>query len=404
MSQPHDPPTKLFTRDFVLAAMANLFISMVFYLLMTSMALYAVDRFQASDSAAGLASSVFIIGSVTARFFAGKLLQVLGRKRLMVISLCIYVLASVLYIYSDTLWLLLIVRFVHGMAFGAGNTAIATAVQAIIPPARRSEGTGYFGLSTTLSTAAGPFLAVVLAANGDYTSVFLFCTVSSVAALVISLLMQMPEPARILEKPETHARRGSFIRSIISPAALPISLVLLVCGVAYSGIIAFLAPFLISRSMAEAASWFFLVYAVTVLASRLFAGRIQDRRGDNAIMYPLLVVFALGMAALAFTPSNLTVAAAAALTGFGFGALMPCAQAIAVSAVPPAELGVATSTFFLMLDIGIGFGPVALGLLIPHVGYRGMFGILAVLSALGIGLYFQVHGRHDRAMQGRGAS
>ena len=159
MSQPHDPPTKLFTRDFVLAAMANLFISMVFYLLMTSMALYAVDRFQASDSAAGLASSVFIIGSVTARFFAGKLLQVLGRKRLMVISLCIYVLASVLYIYSDTLWLLLIVRFVHGMAFGAGNTAIATAVQAIIPPARRSEGTGYFGLSTTLSTAAGPFLA-----------------------------------------------------------------------------------------------------------------------------------------------------------------------------------------------------------------------------------------------------
>lgn len=401
MSQPHDPPTKLFSRDFVLAATANLFISMVFYLLMTSMALYAVDRFQASDSTAGLASSIFIIGSVTARFFAGKLLQSLGRKRLMVISLCIYVLASVLYIYSDSLWLLLIVRFVHGMAFGAGNTAIATAVQAIIPPARRSEGTGYFGLSTTLSTAAGPFLAVVLAANGDYTAVFLFCTVSSVAALVISLLMQLPEPARILEKPDSHARRGSFIRSIISPAALPISLVLLVCGVAYSGIIAFLAPFLISRSMAEAASWFFLVYAVTVLASRLFAGRIQDRRGDNAIMYPLLIVFAVGMAALSFTPNNFTVALAAALTGFGFGALMPCAQAIAVSAVTPADLGVATSTFFLMLDIGIGFGPVALGLLIPHVGYRGMFGILAVLSALGIGLYFQVHGRHGRAMQGR---
>jgi MFS family permease len=368
VSQPHIPPTKLFTRDFLLAGVANLFISMVFYLLMTSMALYAVDRFQASDSAAGLASSVFVIGSVIARLFAGKLLRTMGRKRLAILALGIFALASVFYIFSSTLFLLLIVRLVHGMAFGMGNTAIATAVQSIIPPARRSEGTGYFGLSTTLSTAVGPFLAVLLSGNGNYTAVFVFCTAFSTAALLFTLLVRMPE---------------------------------LICGVAYSGIISFLAPFLISKSMAEAASWFFIVYAVTVLVSRLFAGRIQDRRGDNAIMYPLLLLFVLGMAALAFDPSTLSVAAAAAFTGFGFGALLPCAQAIAVTAVAPAELGVATSTFFLMLDVGIGFGPVALGMLIPHLGYTGMFGILTVLSVLGIALYFQVHGRHARGMRGR---
>ncbi|MCV9994566.1 MFS transporter [Paeniglutamicibacter sp. ZC-3] len=396
MSQPHDPPTKLFTRDFLLAAVANLFISMVFYLLMTSMALYAVDRFQASDSAAGLASSAFVIGSVVARLFAGKMLQVMGRKRLAVLALGLFALSSVFYLLSSTLLLLLIVRLVHGMAFGMANTAIATAVQSLIPQARRSEGTGYFGLSTTLSTAVGPFLAVLLAGSGNYTSVFVFCTIFSASALLFTLLVRMPEPQRPTHLSTAHARRGSFIRSIISPAALPISLVILVCGIAYSGIISFLAPFLISKSMTEAASWFFMLYAVTVLLSRLFAGRIQDRRGDNAIMYPLLVVFALGMAALAFDPSSLTVASAAALTGFGFGALMPCAQAIAVSSVPPAELGVATSTFFLMLDVGIGFGPVALGLLIPHLGYTGMFGSLAVLAVLGIVLYFQVHGRHAR--------
>ena len=396
MSQPHNPPTKLFTRDFLLAAVANLFISMVFYLLMTSMALYAVDRFQASDSAAGLASSVFVIGSVVARLFAGKLLQVLGRKRLAVLALGAFSLAAVCYIFSSTLLLLLIVRLVHGMAFGMANTAIATAVQSLIPQARRSEGTGYFGLSTTLSTAVGPFLAVLLAGSGNYTAVFVFCTVFSTAALIFTLLVRMPEPPRTTHLSSAHVRRGSFIRSIISPAALPISLVILVCGIAYSGIISFLAPFLISKSMTEAASWFFIVYAITVLLSRLFAGRIQDRRGDNAIMYPLLLMFVLGMAALAFDPSSLSVAAAAAFTGFGFGALLPCAQAIAVTAVPPTELGVATSTFFLMLDVGIGFGPVALGLLIPHVGYTGMFGILTVLSVLGIALYFQVHGRHAR--------
>src|SRR5699024_2760426 len=112
-SQQHQP-TKLFTRDFVLASVANLFISMVFYLLMTSMALYAVERFQASDSAAGLASSAFIIGAVVARLFAGKLLALVGRKPLLLVSLAVFVIASILYIPSDSLCLLLIVRFVHG--------------------------------------------------------------------------------------------------------------------------------------------------------------------------------------------------------------------------------------------------------------------------------------------------
>src|SRR5699024_7166271 len=154
-------------------------------------------------------------------------------------------------------------------------------------------------------------------------------------------------------------------------------------------------PYLISASMSEAASWFFIVYAVTVLISRLFAGRIQDAKGDNAVMYPVLVIFALGMAALALQPGTLSIAATAILTGLGFGALMPCAQAIAVSAVSPAEIGVATSTFFLMLDLGVGFGPVVLGLTIPHLGYTGMFGILAAFSAAGIALYYLVHGRHS---------
>lgn len=396
MSSQQQNPTKLFTRDFVLASVANLFISMVFYLLMTSMALYAVERFHASDSAAGLASSAFIIGSVVARLFAGKLLSVFGRKPLLVASLAVFVVASVLYIPSNSLGLLLIVRFVHGMAFGTGNTALATAVQSLIPPARRSEGTGYFGLSTTLSTAAGPFLAVLMAADGNYNAVFLFCSISSSVALLFCLMLRLPEPPKQVSKEHTRARRGGIIRSIISPAALPISLVLLVCGTAYSGIISFLAPYLISASMTEAASWFFLVYAVMVLVSRLFAGRIQDRKGDNAIMYPLLVVFALGMASLAVQPGNLSIVAAAILTGLGFGALMPCAQAIAVSAVSPSEIGVATSTFFLMLDLGVGFGPVVLGLTIPHLGYTGMFGILAAFSVAGIGLYYAVHGRHAR--------
>ncbi|TDE93903.1 hypothetical protein EXU48_10535 [Occultella glacieicola] len=51
------------TRNFILAIVTSSFMGMIFYLLMTTMAFYAVERFQATESLAGLASSAFIIGS-----------------------------------------------------------------------------------------------------------------------------------------------------------------------------------------------------------------------------------------------------------------------------------------------------------------------------------------------------
>jgi MFS family permease len=126
---------------------------------------------------------------------------------------------------------------------------------------------------------------------------------------------------------------------------------------------------------------FFLVYAVAVLVSRLFVGRIHDRQGDNAIIYPALAVFAAGLGLLALEPAVWSIAAAGVLSGLGFGSLTPSVQAIAVTEAPEMRLGTATSTFYLMLDLGVGVGPVVLGALLPLTGYPGMFGALCVPGA-----------------------
>ena len=48
---------RLWSKDFVLAMVVNFFVGLVFYGLMTTLALYAVERFGAGESAAGLAAS-----------------------------------------------------------------------------------------------------------------------------------------------------------------------------------------------------------------------------------------------------------------------------------------------------------------------------------------------------------
>jgi len=392
MSGSGQQPGKLWSRDFILAIATALFMSMVFYLLMTSMALYAVERFHASDSVAGLASSAYIIGSLIARLFAGSLLDVVGRRRMLLSSLLVFVAASLLYIPADSLELLLVLRLVHGLAFGTGHTALAASVQTFIPPERRSEGTGYFGVSNTLSTAIGPLLAVLLAGSGGYAGIFWFCAASSAAAFAVAFALRLPARTGV---PAGGPRRLR-LAALLEPAALPISTVIFVAGAAYSGVLTFLTSYTQARGVPTAAGTFFVIYSAAVLVSRLFIGRLQDRHGDNAIIYPTLLAFAAGLGLLAVAPSGWVLAASAVLCGFGFGALMPCGQAIAVTEAPDTRVGTATSTFYLMLDGGNGLGPVVLGALIPVAGFEGMYAVTCAVMLGAVILYWFVHGRKRR--------
>ncbi len=398
---------KLWSRNLVLAIGTNLFIYIVFYLLMTSMALYAAQRFLASDAGAGFASSAFIVGALVSRFFAGPLIDNVGRRRILLISLAAFVAASLLYIPAGSLAVLLALRFVHGVAFGLANTAVTAGAQALIPPARRSEGTGYFAVSTTLATAIGPLMAVLLVADGNYDRVFLFCAACSVAAMLVTLTLRLPEappaPAAVVNQrgpgsktEKMHRRPGSLLAKVFEPAVLPITTVLLVAGLAYSGVLSFLASYADAAGATDAAALFFGVFAAAVLVSRLTAGRIQDRRGDNVVIYPAMALFAAGLALLALGPAIWVVLASAVLSGLGFGTLLPGTQAITVGLIPERRFGTALATYYLMLDIGTGLGPVLLGLLVPLTGFNGMYVWLAGLMVACIPLYYLVHGRAAR--------
>lgn len=394
------PDQRLWTRDFALVLVVNLAMAFIFYLLMTTMALYAAQRFGAQDSLAGFASSAFIVGAVAARAVGGKWLDVVGRRRTLLVSLVVFVVASLAYIPADSIGLLLTIRLLHGVAFGAGNTALATSVQTLIPPWRRSEGTGYFGLSATGATALGPLLAVLLVDSVGYEALFALCAGCSAVGLAVAAVLRLPE--RTLTDQEVADRWRLRPSDVVDPSALPIASIMLIAGGAYSGILAFLNSYARDLGAPAAAGGFFLAYALVVVGVRLVVGRIQDRRGDNAVMYPTILAFAAGLAVLGVATGPAQVVAAGVLVGCGFGALMPCAQAIAVASAPPERVAYATATFYLLLDVGTGVGPVLLGLVVAAAGFHTMYVVLAAVMLATTGLYHVVHGRRRVRPAGAG--
>jgi MFS family permease len=359
---------------------------------MTTLAVYAIEQFQASESEAGLASGIFIIGALFARLLTGKYLEVIGRKRLIVSSLVLFLITSLLYFPVDQLGLLLLVRFIHGVAFGGASTAITTAVMDLIPDNRRGEGTGYFALSTTLATAIGPFLGLFITQHADYNMIFTTCTAFSVLSLLIMLFVKVPEADIKPEQLESMGK-GLRLKDFFEKNAVPISIILIVMGIGYSSIVTFINSYAVEIQLETAASLFFIVYAVVLFISRPIAGKLLDTKGDNFVMYPAILLFSLCLLLLGVAQNGFVLLLAGVLLAIGYGTIVSAAQAIAIKESPKYRVGLATSTFFIFMDAGMGLGPSIIGMIVPYTGFRGMYLGLAVIVLLSIILYYFLHGK-----------
>src|SRR5699024_6380862 len=67
------------------------------------------------------------------------------------------------------------------------TTASGTIATDLIPPKRRGEGMGYFGLSGNLALAIGPALGLTLADVISFKQLFLVCSALGLVALLLSL-------------------------------------------------------------------------------------------------------------------------------------------------------------------------------------------------------------------------
>lgn len=380
---------RLWTGPFVLAMAINLVFATVFYMMTTTMALYAAERFAAPDALTGLAASAFVLGAVFGRLFAGTLSEVLGARTTLLLALGVYVVAGISYFFVGELWVLIAVLLVHGASFGAGTSAAAAVAIGLVPVSRLGEGSGYFAVSSTVAAAVGPFLAVLALQTFAHAGLFGLGLICSGIGLVFALMLRAPR--QLADAAEPRPRRR--VRDLIEPSALRIGLVILVAGLGFAGVLTYLTSYAQQSGMIWAASLFFVVYGISVLLVRLFLGRIQDTRGDHIVIYPAVLVFVAGLLVLAFTDSEVLVILSAVLVGFGFGGLIPSLQAVAVAVAPRARLATAVSTFFLMLDLGVGLGPLLLGPLLPLLGFNGMYLMLAGVVLASALVYFGVHGR-----------
>ncbi|MHC5279169.1 MFS transporter [Listeria kieliensis] len=395
-------PEKLFNKYFIGVTVLNFVVYLVYYLLMVIIAVIAQDDLGASMSEAGFASGIYIIGTLLARLLMGKQIELLGRKFVLRASALFYLATTVCYLFIPSLGILYLIRFLNGFGYGAISTATNTIVTAYIPQAKNGEGINYYGLSTSLAAAAGPFLGMLLLSATNFEFI-IWLSISLILAVAIACFLFPVKNIQLSAEHKAAIKSWNF-SSFIEKKALFITFIAFLMGLAYSSVLSFLSSYVKVIDLVSAGSFFFVVYALVITFTRPVTGRIFDAKGEQYVMYPSYIFLAAGLLLLGVTTNNWTLLISGAFVGLGYGTFMSNGQAVCLKLVNTHRIGVALSTYFIGLDLGLGVGPYIMGILKNATSFRGLYLIASVIPLICAILYWINHKMKSKKWERTGAS
>lgn len=382
----------IWTKNFIGIAVTNFFIFLVFYALLTTLPIYVVDDLQRTNADAGLVVTLFLFAAIFTRPISGKILDSFGKKRTLLICLFFYLLSTILYVWIESFFILLLLRFFHGIWFSIVTTATGAIAADLVPPARRGEGLGYFAMSMNIAVVAGPFLALTLLQVANFTWLFLALIVIMLSGFVFSFFIEVQETDRSLIKDKKLS-----LDDFVEKRVLPLALVGFVVAFSYSSVISFISIYAQGKNLLTAASYFFVVFAVVMLISRPFVGRLFDAKGPNIVIYPAILLFSLGLFTLSVANTSFVLLFAGALIGLGYGTLVPCFQTLAIQTAQKERSGHATATFFTLFDGGVAAGSFILGIIAAQFSYETLYATVAIVSLTALIIYKRVRRRHEHS-------
>ena len=378
---------RLWNRSFILCLFNNFFLFVYYFALLTILPIYIMKDLGGSVKEAGLALTLFLASSIAIRPFSGMIIEKLGKKISMRGAGVIFALFAFSYLLVDSMWSLLLVRFLHGIWFSILTTVAVPVANEFIPEQRKGEGMGYFVMSTNLGVVFGPLLALTVI---QFTS---FKVLFGILAVIISLGLIFCWMLKITELPKPEAiskeKTSLSLQDILEVKVLAVSFVALLTAFAYSGIMSFITAFSETKQLLAYTSVFFIVFAASMLLVRPWVGKIYDRKGPSAVIYPSFIFFAMGLVIVSLISNQWILWLSAVFIGIGYGSLFPCLQTLAIQSVDKQRMGHAISTFFTLFDLGLAIGSVAMGILIAYWGFETTYVLSAVLVIVTILVYRQ---------------
>ena len=362
------------------------------YVLVAALPIILTSELGGSALDAGLAMTYFQIGTILCRPFAGRLIDGLDKRVILLISSALFFVIMGLFNLTTSLQTIFVLRGLHGAIFALGTTVMAALAVVVLPASRKGEGINMFAVFSNIAMVLGPAVGLYALQAYGSSALYMFLTIMTALAFILSNVIRLPKE---LAKPKQKKSKGWSISQFIEKRSLPWALMGLFIGFTYSGVLVFIPIELNSMGAGVWGSVFFAIFALMIIISRPLVGKVYARYGSRFVIYPGVGLFIVGLAILGVVSTPVGIICTAPLLGLGYGAAQPAFQALAVQSAPIERAGVSTATYFLALDIAVGAGSVILALIANALGYQYLYQITSLIMIIALALYHFVIRKHS---------
>ena len=192
---------KLVTSGYCLILAANFLLYFAFYLILPVLPFYLTEVFHTGNAAVGVILSCYTIASLCIRPFSGYLLDTLARKPLYLVAYFIFITIFAGYMLAGVLSIFIMLRVVHGLAFGMVTVAGNTIVIDITPSSRRGEAVGYYGLMNNTAMSFGPMIGLFMHDIYSFETIFTCSLISGTIGFVAACLVKTPPKQPVKREP-----------------------------------------------------------------------------------------------------------------------------------------------------------------------------------------------------------
>lgn len=371
----------IYTKDVILVMAASFFFMFSTMFVNPLINGYA-KKLGASSAFAGVIVGIMSVAAMFLRPVAGNLTDKFSKYRLSFIGGILILIGVLGYVFTPSSGLLLLFRLINGSGYVLCTVCMTTWLAFLVPRQHVGEAMGFYGLMNALAMALAPALSINIYQKIGYRESLIASAVS--AFLMVIAIQFVGDHAKPIKRAKTQKKHFKIIQMNVLPVALLTTLFAIPYFITQADIVTYVEQ----RHLTVAVSAYFLIYAVVLLVIRIGLKRYFDTVRFGVWFWISLVSTAIYIALLAIMNNNWQMALAAAGMAMGYGIIYSVLQSTALLLAPIEEQGLASSTFYLGLDVAMSFGPMISGVVASVLPVKYFYWVDLILIPLMLLVYF----------------
>ena len=393
-------PLRDLPREVSVLVVASFFVAVGFGIIVPAIPLFA-RSFGVSNAAVGVIISLFALSRFASGLFSGKLVDRFGERTVFAAGVAFVALSVGACGIAQSYNQLLFFRAAGGLGSSMFSVAASSVILRSVSDAQRGHAQSVYNGSFLLGAIAGPAIGGALAAISLRAPFFVYAIALSISGTVAFIFftsehLQAPKKSEgknaVMSLKDALALKGYRYALVITFVASWV-----IFGVRTSILPLFITEQL--KSTAAVVGWGFTISAVIQGTLILRAGRISDERGRRFILIIGTTIALVGIIIMTATLNPLMFFISMAIIGLG-NAFLASAPATIVGDLIEGKGGQVIALFQMAGDAGMIVGPVVVGFVADHYGYRAAFGLSGLVFCIAIVLSIKMpETRKSRASQ-----